>query len=161
MSLFDINIHELGRQLLPPRLRGPKWRAWLRAMLSPVVSARIRFSAKRMEALYSLAHNGQVCKLQAVLNDTFDPDNRGIYIEDAPVKDALYLYRTAENKPKYLYRTSEGQPKYLYRTEETGAGALDFIVFVPAGVVYDEVHLRAVVNQYKLASKKFKIETVA
>jgi hypothetical protein len=40
-----------------------------------------------------------------------------------------------------------------------GQGAIDFIVFVPQSLSYDERRMKALVKMYKLAGKRFTIQT--
>ena len=120
-----------------------------------------RFLAKREAALYRLSHGPQVVYLEAALNDTFDPVGRGIVVTDAPDIQPTPIYRTVEQKPLVLRRTSESAPVPLHRTADVEAGGPDFLVQVPVAVVYEEQHMRAVIDRYRLVSKKhYLIETI-
>lgn len=164
-SFYNIDFNAKAKQNLPVRLRQAIMYAWLKVLISPVVSLAGSFKTNRDDNLYDLAHNGQVCKLEAVLNDVFDNTGRGIYISDPSYKDALNIYRRVELKPVYLSRRSEigstsyPSPRYLYRRSElyTGGG-LQFIINVPTAVtataVYDVDRLKALVDKYRLVSKK-------
>jgi hypothetical protein len=73
MGFFDIDYNVKAWQSLPVRLRQAVQYAWLKVLVSPVVYLAGLFKVNRDANLYELAHDGQVCFLEAVLNDTFDP----------------------------------------------------------------------------------------
>ena len=85
-----------------------------------------------------------------VLNDRFDKILRRIVIEDGLDTDALIIYRRDELKPVFVKRRIEADPTFLYRRSEVGGS---FVVKVPIGIVYDVYEMRALIDQYRLASK--------
>ena len=122
--------------------------------MSPVKYLFGLFGANRVANLYNLAHNGQVVKLAAVLNDTFDNTLRRIYISDPVYDDPDWLYQRDELKPLYFYTRGENKPVYTYlRSEVYAAGGVQFVVYVPTGLVYDVNRMKALINQYRLVSK--------
>ena len=163
MGFFDIDYDSLVQQLLPVRLRQSVMIAWLKALVSPVKWLYNLFKAKRKSNLYLLAHDGQVCYLEAALNDAFDPITRGIYITDGPFKDPLYLYLDTEVKPVWLGLISEEgtttypDPEILFTDTETYALGICFIVHVPMlvaiGAGYDVIRLKALVDLYRLPGR--------
>lgn len=160
MEFFNINYTELIRLLLPVKLRGARMRAWLAALVKPARTLYGWFVAWRNNNNYYIAHNGQICHLEGVLNDRFDAGLKRIRIVDGPFKDPKYIYRRDENRPTYLARRSElpvtayNAPLYLPRREETVAIGYQFIVYYPVGLVFSEVEMRALIDKYRLASKK-------
>ncbi len=160
MGLFDIIYSNLPATILPVRLRRVIHKAWLKALIAGSVGALyIRFRANRANNLYILAHNGQVCYLEAALNDMFDNVNRLIYISDPPYRDPIYLYRNVEHKQVYVATNGEAgttvypSPVYLFTYSEIAFSISGFIVNVPAALVYDVDRLKALVNKYRLPSK--------
>lgn len=163
MGFFDINYDTLVPQLLPVRLRQPVTKSWLKALISPVKWLYNLFRANRKNDLYFLAHNGQVCFLEAALNDTFDPLIRGIYIDDGPFRDPLFLYLEPEAKPLWVGLVSEEgttpypDPEVLYTDSETYTLGVCFIIHVPALVVagpaYSVARLKALVDQFRLPGR--------
>lgn len=154
MGVFDVNFGTLVRQLLPVRLRNAMQLAWLNCLVSPVVYVYNLFYANRAANLYNLGHNGQVVKLAAALNDAFDNTLRRIYISDPVFDDADWLYQRDELKPLYFYTRAENKPVYTYlRSEVYAAGGVQFVVYVPTGLVYDVNRMKALINQYRLVSK--------
>lgn len=163
MGYFDIDYDGLVVQLLPVRLRQSVKIAWLKALVSPVKWLYNLFKTNRKSNLYTLAHDGQVCYLEAALNDAFDPFSRGIFITDGPFKDPLFLFLDTETKPVWLGLVSEEgtttypDPEVLYTDVETYTLGICFIVHVPmlvaAGVGYDVIRLKALVDLYRLPGR--------
>lgn len=164
MSLFQVDFTALTRTLMPVRLRNSAMLAWLKALVSPVVWLYGLFTASRNAHLYLLAHNSQVCYLEAALNDLFDPVSRGILVTDGPFEDPLYIYLVPELKPVWVGLVSEEgstpypDPEVLYTDGETALLGVGFIVKVPlpvaAGAGYDVLRLRALVDVYRLPGRK-------
>ena len=159
MGLFDINYDDLVLQVLPVQLRKDIMTAWLKCLVAPVKWLYDIFSANRSSNLYVLAHDGQVCYLEAVLNDAFDNIGRGIYITDGPFRDPLFLYTVPEVKPVWLGLVSEEgstsypDPEWLYTEAETYFLGICFIIHVPSAVVFDLAHLRALTDKYRLPGR--------
>ena len=141
--------------------------AWLQCLVSPVVYLYNAFYTNRAGNLYTLAHNSQVCYMEAALNDTFDNALRRIYITDGSYDDALYLYLTDEDTPLWLGLISEEgtttaypDPEWLYTGAEVSLSIYDFIVWVPVSLSFDPIYMRALINKYRLVSRtRFTILT--
>ncbi len=163
MGFFYIDYDSLVPQLVPVKLRQPVMLSWLKVVVSPVKWLYNLFNTYRKNNLYLLAHEGQVCFLEAVLNDAFNPVSRGIFITDGPFKDPIFLYLVSETKPVWLGLVSEegsttySDPEVLYTDLETYALGICFIVHVPvlvaAGSGYDVVRLKALVDLYRLPGR--------
>jgi hypothetical protein len=165
MSVFDVDIDLLVTTNLPARMRQPVFSAWLRCLLAPAYFLKALFDGNRASNLYYLGHSGQVCFLEAVINDVFDPVSRGITIADPPYHDFLPAYRVAEIPPQaaiIVYRVAETVPAGthallpLYTAAEVGEDDNCFEVQVPAllGLSTGQVlRLRALVDRYRLPGK--------
>ncbi len=153
--LFDINFKKMGIGFLPLDLRQPKNIAYVLALLEPVEWLYYQWLQKRDFDWYRLKHTGQVCKLRKVLNDNLDKSLRRIYIAQGTAFPRKYIYTKAENKPKYLGTYFiKSQDEY----ENTG---VDFIVFVPTEIKTASIdQLKYLLNYYKLAGKRYKIEAI-
>lgn len=144
---------------MPVRLRNGIMTAWVKCLVAPVKYMQGLFKNNRANNLYILAHNGQVCYLEAALNDTFDNIDRGIFITDGTFDDALYIYMADELKPLWLGRISEEgstsypDPQVLYLATETYTEGVSFIVHVPVTLAFDTAHMRALVDKYRLPGK--------
>ena len=159
MGLFDIDYNALVWQNLPVRLRKPIQYAWLKCLAAPVKYLYNLFKTNRTNNLYVLAHDSQVCYMQAALNDTFDKVGRGIYITDGFFHDPLFTYLVPEDKPVWLGLVSEEgstsypDPEILYTAGETVFLAASFIVHVPVAIVFDTARMRAIIDSYRLAGR--------
>jgi len=155
MGLYNVDFPALVVQLMPVRLRKAKHVRWLQCLVAPVITLYKSFTANRNNDLYVLAHNSQVVYLQAALNDTFDPVTRGIYITDGGFEDPLFVYLDAEHEPLPLYLNTESHPDWLYMNAETALEGYAFIVKVPTAITYNEAHMRALIDKYRLPSKNY------
>ena len=163
MPVFDVDFNLKSWQFLPVRLRQAVQYAWAKVCVSGVVYMAGVFRGNRTANLYDLAHNGQVCKLQGALNDVFDVALRRIYIDDPAYIDPTYVYRVPELKPLFIDKVSEiggsvipaPDPVPLFKRSEcyTGGGT-QFVVHVPVGLVYDTARMKALIDKYRLASKR-------
>jgi hypothetical protein len=158
INIYDIDYTKAVQWLIPNWLRQSIMVSWLSALVRPLVWLYQAFLRYREAKLYQLMITPQVCYLERLLNDRFDYTDRRIYIDDVITYDPLYLYLAAENKPIWLY--TSGEPvTWLYTDSETVGVSDDFIVFVPAGLVFNENEFKALLNSYKLAGKRYKIQT--
>lgn len=162
-SIQNINFNRLAGLLLPTSLRKSKLVAWLKVLVSPIDTLHYNFRQKRAKDLYNLAHNGQVCYLRKVLNDSFDPTLRRIQITDGNRFTPQYIYTEAEQKDKYL------GAMYLRDDSVFADTGVDFLVLVPLEVwntykteisisTYRFYDIESIIDYYKLASKRYKIE---
>jgi hypothetical protein len=159
-KIYQIDYDKLRVWLVPGRLRRERIIAYLHVVTSGVVSLYLDFLRYRKAKLYQLMITPQVCYLQRMLNDRFDFTQRRILIVDGIDKPPFYIYQHAELKPKYLRRTSEAKPQWIYTAGESGILTDDFVVKVPAGIIFQMAEMRSLVKAYKLAGTRFKIQIV-
>lgn len=98
---------------------------------------------------YTTAHNGQVCYLRKALNDRFDIVKRRIKIADGNRYKREYIYTLGEQKTQILWVWCICDKIRDYA--DTG---VDFIVLIPTGLIYNEYEMKALIDFYKLASKR-------
>ena len=159
MGFFDINYDSLNFQLLPVRLRKQRMLAWVRCLTVPIRWLHNLFMSNRAINQYFLAHNGQVCHLEKVLNDAFDSVSREIVITDGIYEDPVFTFLAVELKPVWLGLGSEmgatvyESPMVLYTGAETSLLGNSFIVKVPSSVLFDEDRMRALIDRYRLAGR--------
>lgn len=155
---YDVDYRRLGLLLLPMTLRRPRLTALVQVLMAPLVRLGRELTDYRALKAYRLGHNGQTCRLRAVLNDRFDPVLRGIRITEAEgtVASLRIFLRETERFTRIRRRDGEGQV-CIYRRGFGGIGGLDFWVELPSRLrgVASEDEVRAVVNIYRLASKRF------
>ncbi len=164
-----IDINRMGVSLLPTCLRRPVVCAILRAALAPIAELESRIYTRHETSpygtYYNLRHDGQVCILEALLNDRHDPADRRIYIGERPKKPLLYIYTPGEIEAqpelaRWTYRRSEGQdPIYVYHPSELQtARSSDFVVFVPSALSPAEPDIRASIEDFRIAGVAYLLE---
>ena len=160
-NYFDINYARIGVLMLPTFLRRTLMVALVKAMMKPLDILNTDFVAYR-ESLDTNTYS-QVCYMQGMLNDQFDPLERKIMIRNATLDKSSFLYwRENKNKPVRIYK--ENTPNFLPRLENRdgliGVDNPNFEIVLPVGYVLseqEETFMRSLVNQNKLASKRYII----
>jgi len=159
MKVFKIDFKKLAQWMLPFSLRRDGVSALLYAMTAPVRVLYDEFMRNRAANIYRLRITPQVCYLEKFLSDRYDFSERRIRIVDGVHIVPLYIHLEAEKRPLYIYAEAEGSPLSLYCENEI-LGGTDFIIRLPAGLKYNENQMKGEVDSYKLAGKKYRIETV-
>lgn len=152
MNWLSIDFKQTMMQLSHSSFRAERFEAFVTAFSLPLQTLANK-------TLYEMQHDSRVIYLEKMLNEwfevpTYNPNShiatRQIYIVDVPQVAKTYIYQPEENQPVYLGMV------YLDRENETNA---DFIVKIPVTIEFDEPRLRALIDFYKLAGKKYIIET--
>lgn len=148
-----VNFDRLIELLMPTFLRQPMMFAFLKSIVKPL---DILYN----QIMYKMQHTCQVIYLEKMLNEYFvvaayDSQNheatKVVFIDDAPKPPTKYIYLNQEIPPKeYLYLRTQ------YLTGDTDH--IDFIIHIPSSFVFVEDKLKAIIDYYKLAGKKYKIE---
>lgn len=173
MSKYKLNFKRLALMLLPIALRKPVLANIAYAVVEPLSYLHRQFMYARADSNYRLKHNGQVCYMRKVLNDMFDPDPgllglapdpncRRITITEsgsARIKKGAMVYRRAVDTEIQIFMRESDRPLQINRRGFDGINGYDFWVNVPQTVLAktDVKRLRATVNTYKLASKRYDI----
>lgn len=159
MTRYDIDYKKLALNITPIKLRNQLHMAFQYLVVSPISRLAKMFDAYRTDTNYRLHHNGQVCYLRAVLNDLFDSTLRRIQIEDLAPQRELVIWKRDQNKPIMISERSSGNAIIVSKRGFGGADGYDFVVICPLALrgVIDETRMRAVLDQYKLASKRYTI----
>ena len=156
--IYEVNMKRLALLTLPTWLRRPLVGALIYAGVSPLGRLLHELRTYRDATGYRLRHNGQVCKLRGALNDAFDPERR-IKVEDAEGSGAggALVYERSEGRPLLPGRRDNGRAELINGRGYGGASGYDFLVTVPLSLQgkIDESRLRATVDGYKLASKRW------
>lgn len=157
MRIFNPDIDRLAALLLPTFLRTRFNYALTRALLQPVSTLLDVFNANRSRNLYNLSHNGQVCYLRALLNDTFDVSLRRIIIDDTMRYDWSWIYPEATDRPMWLAPIAIGTVR-IASEQYTNDEGTDFTIIVPSDISRDIIpQMISLVNYYKLAGKRYSI----
>jgi hypothetical protein len=164
---YNLNIKKLAVLLLPTFLRLRAHIFWLFSLVKPLEQIFDLWTNFRSENIYKLSHNSQICYLRKALNDRFDPELRRIEIADGNRYEHVYIFTDAEQQePLWLWtdeeiadeNISEAQPVYLYLDSDYSDTGVDFLVLVPAELLDENnFEMNALINYYKLASKRHKI----
>jgi hypothetical protein len=147
--------------MLPTFLRESLTVAVIKALVKPLDDLHADFlSYLKSEdiSVYS-----QVCYMQGLLNDVFDPLERRIRINQAVLDKQAYLYwLEITNKPVLIYK--EGTESFVPRMEskdgQIGLINNDFEIILPVGFTLsenEEIQMKSIVNRCKLASKRYII----
>jgi len=142
--------------LLPTMLRKPILGSLCQLLTSPVSNIHVRFLQYRKDILYQLQHNGQMCYLQAALNDKFDTVERRIRIQDADTTEVDVIYWREEQRLVGIPLRSSGE--YIVSSRGySSTNGFDFIVLIPSDISSQKQQIRALTNVFKLAGKRFDI----
>lgn len=163
MSKYDVNIKRLALLLLPTFWRKPLFGALIYAAVSPLQRLHTQFMEWKHSTDYRIQHNGQVCRLRAMLNDQFDPALRRITITDTAANmGVLQVYTREQGRSLLVPDRETGRALIVNRRGFAGVNTCDFWINIPAEYygTMDEDRLKALVGIYKLASKRFSINYI-
>lgn len=155
-NIYDVDIKRLIKLLLPMRWRNAGLLALIGALVEPIAGLPAELKNYKAKQEYRMSYNGQVCRLRGLLNDEFDAEERRITVTDAKGDDA--------NRYLFVYARGEGQnvllPQMVRERHSPSLDMWDFEVNVPIAIKGNEVRIKAIINEYKLASKRYKINYI-
>ncbi len=158
MRIFQSNIIKVAQLLLLPRLRSLSMTALLRTCAVPIERVRKELLRKRQDVDYWWGISPQRCYLEKALNDTFDNEQRRIYLENNQGVDAILLHTAAAQKPIIIKKDNA---LVIHTKANYGGTSVDFSVKLN-GVklnASEYQHLRYIVSHKCLPDKHFKIQT--
>lgn len=161
--MFDFDFRNTIKRLLHPMYRKVKQIAWLMVFLLSIRRLKDSFITLRDKIEYDIKFNSQTLSLEARLNQQYNLLMGTIYIETiSSTDDAIYIFWLSENQqPVYIGWLSETslEPKYITWLSETVSVAnVEFIVWVPSTLIFDLDQMKAIINLYKLAGKRYSIQ---
>jgi len=160
-AVYNIDLNETARINVPKRLRNASIMAFVRLIVAPFIIIYQVFKLFRDATIYDLTITPQVCYVEKILNDRYDPILRGIYTDDAIEHNGLYLFLDPEDKPVILYTDPEEHPVPMFTDGEIdGAVLYDFIVFVPLLVTasHSIIEISSLINRKRLPGMRFAIQ---
>jgi len=161
MLFYKIDLKRHIATALPSSLRQTGLLTFVWSAVASLTSLYNKFTIYRIATTYQLSHNGQVCYLRGMLNDSFDNILRRIMVEDAgTVIEPARIFWRSEDKTKRIYRRSEGKEWIINRRGFGATGAYDFVIKIPLDLSLSAAELtrmKALVNSYKLVSKRYSI----
>ena len=158
MKIFNVDWKRLIVLNLLISLRLPLVFSFIYAAIRPIAQIHDRFLSNRIGNIDRVNITSQVCYLRGLMNDIFDADERRIRIEDATSNDWTFVW-----KEESFNTVQNGQPIWLdtvliSKQDAIGSLGFDFSIVIPMELRgIDEARLKANVNYYKLASKRFQI----
>lgn len=117
MQVYNVNWNQLIIWLLPISLRKSKVVSYLVALIKPIQNLFVDFLYFRNQQLYDAEINGQTIKLERVLNDTFDPVERRIYITDGDYFTPPVFYEEYKNLPVIFYEEGNTDNPIYYKVD--------------------------------------------
>lgn len=161
-NIYNISYSRVALLLLPFIIRKKTLIAFLAALMRPLEDLNEDFGAYRNSIDTSV--NSQICYMRGMINDYFDYYERRIIVRTAPLnKDYYLLWQDQYNKPNMIYNEEypETYQPYLLNSDwQIGTNNPDFEIVFPVGYELsknDINQLTTLVNNHKLASKKFSI----
>lgn len=155
---MNINWNKFATLLLPIGLRTRTLTEFIRSALTGLVPAYNKFIDYENDVKYRMKHTSQVWSIEAVLNDTFDPVERRIYIKSTEDTEFTALFPDEEERPVVLQPDTVSVWK-IHPDDGYNAGEYSFVVVFP-GVVSQGTIDRAstIIDYYKLAGNFYCFE---
>lgn len=149
---------------VPKALRLPRFLAWIFVLTRPLRTIDVPFLAFRQEIRYEYKFNGTKKSLEWMLNDTYDPVLRRIYIVPTNKQRIVFL-KTANEIPEIFMRTSAEIPNIYLKTAEFFNQQLqtnyEFTIYVHAAISFNAAEMLALVEIYRYAGLRPRIVTYA
>lgn len=162
MSLFNIDWSTQVNNLLPSEYRSNTVKKFIRALIEPVNTKSIEWDAFDTDVRKRAKFNGQILVLASALNNIYNINVAPFIRIETVVGQATtkFIYNQAENNTEFIYNQAEFQTLYFYNSTEVVTEIVDFKVLIPSTIYTSELEdrVRAEVNNYKLAGKRFTIE---
>src|SRR3990167_2890024 len=142
--MYGINWQTFIEERVPSPARKPVMYAWLHAVMSPVKYLHSMFLVFKNTEETNLRITPQVCILRHWLNELFDYDDRRFEILDYENVEPILIWGESYNNPVYL-------PVFMSSSD------YDFIVIAPCEAQMYVVQIRAFLDRFKLAGKRYKL----
>ena len=156
--MYRINWVVFVGWLLPTFWRMRNHIVWLVTLLYPSIRLHGEFLQFRDRTLFELGINGQVSKLERMLNDYYDPIERRIYISDGERFEGANAYSFHLDLSPNIYSFGHNDIVSIYSYGLEGvAEDVDFYVNVPFGLSFDLDQMNANIVKYKILGRSYKI----
>jgi len=120
------------------------------------------------QTLYEMQHDGRTIYLEKLLNEYFtvlgyDPNHhdltKTIYIDDVVQKDKLYIWQNEELETSYLNDEGVDDDNDVFLDNEIeNVYSYSWIIFIPEAIVFDEIKVRAFIDEYRYIGRKYIIQ---
>lgn len=157
---FEIDFKKLCVLWLPTFLRGAFWRSLCYVLTYPLELMYRDFLKQRKINLEKLEYNYQVFSMEKLLNNKFDPIQRRIFIGSVEIVKGIFSFTKAECviDPEKILWLDKTKPIFLGGSNNINGDA-NFIINVPADLIYNIYEFQYQVDFHKLATKNYKIVT--
>lgn len=160
MTFYDIDWSLLIKRILPTQKRDTWHIDWLMSALKGIRNIYDDFITFKSDTLRILSYNSQKLLFEKAINDDVDPTLKRVYIDNAAddLEDSFCYYISENQEDAYCYQLAE-EPfngRFTYRIIEY-VFPVDFTVYVPTALTNATQKIRAIVNFYKLAGKRYII----
>ncbi len=155
---YDFDIPKLVEATIPAFMRGVRQVDWLTALTHPVSFIHNAFSNFISDTNKRLKWNGQSISIKYLLQDKY-PGNFEIVNQNLTARP-FFIYGSGDTRNPSVFNSGSPLNPVARAVNEFDPDAVDFIINAPAIAVPDEPtkdEVVALVKQYKLHSKRFKI----
>ena len=161
MVWSTVNFNTLVELLVPTFLRKNKHILLLKTIITPLFTLH-------QQTLYEMQHDGRTIYLEKLLNEYFtvlgyDPNHhdltKTIYIDDVVQKDKLYIWQNEELETSYLNDEGVDDDNDVFLDNEIeNVYSYSWIIFIPEAIVFDEIKVRAFIDEYRYIGRKYIIQ---
>jgi hypothetical protein len=142
--MYGINWNAFIQDKTPSALRKAKVLALLNALLTPLKTLHTAFLTWKTLQERHVRTTGQVRILRYWLNEQFDTGERRFQILDYVNTEPILIWGESFNDPIYLPEFLSSQP-------------FDFTVIAPCEARAQRVFIKAFLDKYKLAGKRYEL----
>lgn len=165
-----IDYRKLAILLLPTFLRQPILMSWLHTIALPLQGLHDHHQNARKKRMYELHHTSQICHIKEALKTEFATEfdeygltyKTGFEIEDIyALGNWVWIYDEGVDRYDNEVHMLFDDPTVVHDIGTIIPPTSAFIVWVPSSIALDETNearIRAIVNQYRLASRTFEIK---
>lgn len=159
--MFNVNWGNIIKDFMSPYPDGKNTFFLSKLFIFGLVSLYDEFTDRRNKVIKRVQYTGQTMSLEKMLNEQYPSANNGIYIENVINSlTASFIYNLVDGQQEdYIHNLSDGEPPVFLFNLSDFIAQVDFIVYVPIGVNYDETKMRLLIDSYRLASKRYEIQT--
>lgn len=155
---FNFNISKFIRDLVPISLRKDRLLDWLKSCVKAIDVLKLDLVSYTDDTRDRLKYNGQTISLQNLLASKF---GQGISITNSNSGvSPFYLYPSGDSRNSSVFNSNSLENPFIYPVNTVDLDAVDFVVEVPANIVFDESEMTASIREYTLYSRTFKILVV-
>lgn len=158
---YNFNITKSIKAMIPAFMRREKQVDWLVSLTRPIVFVHNQFLIFIDDTEKRLKWNGQSISIKYLLQDKFD-GSFDIINQNLTARP-FYVYGAGDTRNPKVFNSGNMLNPLALEVNEFDPDAVDFIINVSSATIPDEPtkeEVIALVKEYKLHSKRFKINLV-